>query len=188
MQSLSLFPDLYKLPAKRSAERRSFKGLITDLVSSDSHSTTDEFDKLNDAQAEIERLTRTGPVCEDLDGVDEAFSILGSHVATDRATRLKLYSIQALRPLVSGGPSLALQGLSAYLTGGASIGIVDSLVGFSGKVGSSINERFDPKRLAWALKVTGIAEDDLFYYKNQPHIDDLARRFQESARKLTVKE
>ena len=188
MQSLNLLPELCKLPTKSTEDQQSFKGLIADIVNSDLHSSAAEFDEVVSAQAEIEKLTKTGSLCEIVEDVNDAFSILGDYAATDRATRLKLNSIRALRPLATAGPALALQMLTAPLDGGISFGILDSLVGFSGKVGNSINKRFDPKRLGWALKVTGLAADDLFYFKNKSHIDDLARRFQETAQKLTSAE
>ena len=49
-----------------------------------------------------------------------------------------------------------------------------------------LNYRLQPHLLDPALSITGLTQDDLFYYKNKPHIDELAIRFQANARGLAA--
>ena len=52
----------------------------------------------------------------------------------------------------------------------------------SAGMGMYLNQHLQPHMLSLALDITGLEDDDLFYYKNKPRIDVLAMRF----RKTTV--
>ena len=42
------------------------------------------------------------------------------------------------------------------------------------------------RMLELALDIAGLTYDDLFYYKNKTHIDDIAVRFHDTAKRLTA--
>ena len=47
-----------------------------------------------------------------------------------------------------------------------------------------LNRHLQPHALNLALDITGLTNDDLFYYKNKPRIDGVAAGFQRTAREL----
>ena len=61
-------------------------------------------------------------------------------------------------------------------------GIVGS-VGGAG-MGMYLNRYLQPHMLNLALDITGLTNDDLFYYKNRPRIDTVALSFQTTAKEL----
>ena len=63
-------------------------------------------------------------------------------------------------------------------------GVAGSAVG--GVTGMYLNKHLHPHMLNLALDITGLTNDDLFYYKNKPRIDAVALSFQRSARELAA--
>ena len=51
-------------------------------------------------------------------------------------------------------------------------------------MGSYLNRHLQPYVLDLALDITGLAQDDLFYYKNKPTIDGFADAFQTNSADL----
>ena len=47
-----------------------------------------------------------------------------------------------------------------------------------------LSRHLQPHMLNLALNITGLTNDDLFYYKNKPRIDDVALSYQAQARAL----
>ena len=45
-------------------------------------------------------------------------------------------------------------------------------------MGMYLNKHLQPHMLNLALNITGLTNDDLFYYKNKPRIDDVALSYQ----------
>ncbi len=48
------------------------------------------------------------------------------------------------------------------------------------------NGYLQPHMLNLALNITGLTNDDLFYYKNKPRIDDVALNFSQQASALAA--
>ena len=44
-----------------------------------------------------------------------------------------------------------------------------------------LNKRLQPCMLNLALDITGLTHDDLFYYKDKPHIDSVVLSFRQNA-------
>ena len=63
-------------------------------------------------------------------------------------------------------------------------GIVGSIGGAG--IGMYLNRHLEPHMLDLALDITGLTNDDLFYYKNKPSIDTLALNFQSTAGELSA--
>ena len=112
----------------------------------------------------------------------------------DRTTRNKIHVIRALTAMSKMGVSSVLATVGG--TGGAAVGSAVPIVGniaggISGSligagVGMYLNRHLEPHVLALALDITGLTEDDLFYFKNKSHIDEVALSFRRTARSLTA--
>ena len=112
----------------------------------------------------------------------------------DRTTKNKVHVVRTLtlmsRFAVSSGAATILG------TGGAAAGsllpgpgsVVGGVAGVLSGVGLGIylNRLSQPRMLDLALDITGLSYDDLFYYKNKAHIDEVAIRFHETARRLAT--
>ena len=53
-------------------------------------------------------------------------------------------------------------------------------------VGMYLNHHLQPHMLNLALNITGLTNDDLFYYKNKPRIDNVALNISQQARALAA--
>ena len=128
----------------------------------------------------------------------------------DRTAKNKVQIVQTLTLLSRMGPKTALSivgGKGGVIAGGAlgtlagtvapgvgnaiggtagSIGggIAGALAGY--KTGSYLSKHLEPHALRMALNITGMTNDDLFYYKNKVRIDDAALSYQERARALAA--
>ena len=49
-----------------------------------------------------------------------------------------------------------------------------------------LNRHLQPHMLNLALNITGLTNDDLFYYKNKPRIDGVALNISQQARALAA--
>ena len=112
--------------------------------------------------------------------------------AADRTTRNKIQVVQSLTVMSRLGITTVLA--TAGGAGGTAIGSVVPGVGnlIGGIVrsvggagmGMYLNRYLQPHMLNLALDITGLTNDDLFYYKNRPRIDTVALSFQTTAKKL----
>ena len=112
--------------------------------------------------------------------------------AADRTTRNKIHVVQTLTLMTRMGVSatLAAVGGMAGTAAGSAIPLVGNLLGgIVGTVGGAgmgmyLNQRLQPHMLNLALDITGLTNDDLFYYKNKPRIDQVALNFRQTAGEL----
>lgn len=109
--------------------------------------------------------------------------------AADRTTKNKIQVVQTLTLMSRMGVTAVLQ--AAGGTGGAAAGslipgVGNAIGGLVGVVGGGVtamflNKHLQPRMLSLALDITGLEEDDLFYYKNKLRIDQLALSYQKMA-------
>ena len=122
----------------------------------------------------------------------------------DRTTKNKIQVVQTLTLMSRMGVSAVLAILGGQ-AGAAAGGLVGSVVpgvgnaagGIGGGIGGSIagagmgillNRRLQPQMLNLALDITGLTNDDLFYYKNKQRIDEIGDSIQSSAFALATLE
>ena len=115
----------------------------------------------------------------------------------DRTTRNKIQVVQTLTLMSRMGVSAVLA-ITGGQAGAAAGGLIGSVVpgignaagGIGGGIGGSIagagmgillNRRLQPHMLDLALDITGLTNDDLFYYKNKQRIDEIGDSIQGSA-------
>ena len=115
----------------------------------------------------------------------------------DRTTRNKIQVVQTLTLMSRMGVSAVLA-ITGGQAGAAAGGLIGSVVpgignaagGIGGGIGGSIagagmgillNRRLQPHMLDLALDITGLTNDDLFYYKNKQRIDEIGDSIQSSA-------
>ena len=114
--------------------------------------------------------------------------------AADRTTPNRIQVVQALTLMSRMGVStvLATVGGMGGTAAGSAIPFVGNLVG--GLVGTVagagmsmyLNRHLQPHMLNLALNITGLTNDDLFYYKNMPRIDEVALNFRQTAGELAA--
>ncbi len=112
----------------------------------------------------------------------------------DRTTKNRIQVVQTLTLMSRMGISTVLAtvgGIAGAAAGSPMPGLGNVIGGTGGSaigagVGLYLNNRLQPHLLDLALSITGLTQDDLFYYKNKPHIDELALRFQANARELAA--
>lgn len=114
--------------------------------------------------------------------------------AVDRTTRNKIQVVQTLTLMSRMGVTTVLStvgGMGGGAVGTAMPGVGNLVGGIAGAVagagmGMYLNRHLQPHMLTLALDITGLTNDDLFYYKNKPHIDQVALSFRQSANALAV--
>ena len=114
--------------------------------------------------------------------------------AADRTTKNRLHVVQTLTLMSRMGVSavLATVGGTAGAAAGTSVLGIGNLIGGVGGtlvgagVGMYLNKRLQPHMLELALDITGLTHDDLFYYKNKPRVDAVAKKFQDKAGELAA--
>lgn len=114
--------------------------------------------------------------------------------AADRTTRNKVQVVQTLTLMSRMGitTTLATAGgmgggaIGSAVPGAGNVvgGIGGSLVGAG--MGMYLNHHLQPHMLNLALNITGLTNDDLFYYKNKPRIDDVALSLREQSQSLAA--
>lgn len=112
----------------------------------------------------------------------------------DRTTKNKMQVVQSLTLMSRFGISTVLSAVGGFGGGAAGTaipGIGNLIGGIAGTVagagmGMYLNKRLQPHMLNLALDITGLTHDDLFYYKNKPHIDGVALSFRQNAGLLTA--
>ena len=122
--------------------------------------------------------------------------------AADRTTKNKIQVVQTLTLMSRMGVTSALAiagGKGGAAAGGlagsvfpglgtAIGGVVGGLAGAATGAGTGmyLNRHLQPHMLNLALNITGLTNDDLFYYKNKTRIDEVAVGFQNTSRELTT--
>ena len=114
--------------------------------------------------------------------------------AADRTTRNKIQVVQSLTVMSRLGVTTVLAtaggaggtAMGSIIPGPGNIigGIVGSLTGAG--MGMYLSRHLQPHMLNLALDITGLTNDDLFYYKNKHRIDTVAWSFQTTARELAA--
>ena len=114
--------------------------------------------------------------------------------AADRTTKNKIQVVQTLTLMSRMGITTVLA--TAGGMGGGTIGsvvpgvgnLIGGIVGsISGAgIGMYLNNHLQPYMLNLALDITGLTNDDLFYYKNKPRIDTVALSFQNAVKELAA--
>ena len=112
----------------------------------------------------------------------------------DRTTKNKIQVVQSLTVMSRIGVTATLA--AAGGAGGGALGsvvpgvgnLVGGLAGTLGGAGMGmyLNRHLQPHMLNLALNITGLTNDDLFYYKNKPRIDTVALSFSQQARALAA--
>ena len=114
--------------------------------------------------------------------------------AADRTTRNKIQVVQTLTLMSRMGISSVLAyagGLGGTAAGSAIPGVGNLAGGIAGSLagwgmGIYLNRHLQPRMLSLALSITGLEQDDLFYFKNKPRIDLLALSFHRTAANLNI--
>ena len=112
----------------------------------------------------------------------------------DRTTKNKMQVVQALTTMSRFGISTVLSTVVGAGGGAAGTAIpgIGNVIGTIGGaligvgMGMYLNQHLQPHMLNLALDITGLTHDDLFYYKNKPHIDSVALSFRKNAGLLTA--
>lgn len=112
----------------------------------------------------------------------------------DRTTKNKMQIVQALTTMSRFGISTVLSTVGGFGGGaaGTAIPVIGNVIGGIGGaligagIGMYLNKHLQPHMLNLALDITGLTHDDLFYYKNKPHIDGVALSFCQNAGLLTA--
>ena len=114
--------------------------------------------------------------------------------AADRTTKNKVHVVQTLGLISRAGfPAVFAVGGGTL---GATIGSVIPIAGnFFGGIGGAlgggmfgkyVGTRIEPHMLKLGLNITRLTNDDLFYFKNKPRIDEVAVSFQTTATQLVA--
>ncbi len=114
--------------------------------------------------------------------------------AVDRTTRNKIQVVQAMTLMSRMGVMTVLStvgGMGGGAVGTAVPGVGNLVGGIAGAVagagmGMYLERHLQPHMLNLALDITGLTNDDLFYYKNKPHIDQAALSFWQTADALSA--
>ena len=114
--------------------------------------------------------------------------------AVDRTEKNKMHVVQALTAMARIGITAVSSAVGG--TVGSAIGsilpvggnIIGGGIGILGGAGGGmyLNRKVKPHILNLALNITGMTNDDLFYYKNKVRIDNVALSYQEQARALAA--
>ena len=114
--------------------------------------------------------------------------------AADRTTRNKIQVVQTLTLMSRMGITAALSaagGMGGSAAGSILPGVGNLVGGTVGSLGGAgvgmyLNRHLQPHMLDLALNITGLTNDDLFYYKNKPRIDQVALTFRQTATQLAA--
>ena len=130
--------------------------------------------------------------------------------AADRTTKNKIQFVQTLTLLSRMGPKTVLSivggkggaivgGAAGTLAGTVAPGVGNAVGGLAGSVGGGIggavvgyktgnylSKHLEPHALNLALNITGLTNDDLFYFKNKVRVDGVVVSYQNTSRKLAA--
>ena len=114
--------------------------------------------------------------------------------AADRTTKNKIQVVQTLTLMSRMGITTVLAtagGMGGGAVGSVVPGVGNLIGGIIGSIsgagmGMYLNRHLQPHMLNLALNITGLTNDDLFYYKNKPRIDEVALNFRKTAGELAA--
>ena len=114
--------------------------------------------------------------------------------SVDRTNRNKIQVVQALTIMSRMGVTTVLStvgGMGGAAAGSIIPGVGNLIGGIAGAVTGAgmamyLNRHLQPHMLSLALDITGLTNDDLFYFKNKVHIDRVAWSFRQTADDLTA--
>ena len=114
--------------------------------------------------------------------------------AADRTTKNKIQVMQTLTLMSRMGVTSVLAtagGVGGGAIGSAVPGVGNLVGGVVGTVtgagmGMYLNRHLQPHMLNLALDITGLTNDDLFYYKNKVRVDGVAVSYQNTSRELAA--
>ena len=114
--------------------------------------------------------------------------------AVDRTNRNKIQVVQALTIMSRMGVTTVLStvgGMGGATAGSFIPGVGNLIGGIAGVVTGAgmamyLNRHLQPHMLSLALDITGLTDEDLFYFKNKPHIDQVAWSFRQTADDITT--
>ena len=163
-----------------------------------------DFDLVENMEDGLETLSDAFGIAEAIPGAGAVFAasrLIYSAVKTenefkaaDRTSKNKIQVVQTLTLMSRMGITTVLA--TAGGAGGAAIGSI--FPGLGNLIGGGIglvtgagmamylNKHLQPHMLNIALDITGLTNDDLFYYKNKPRLDTVALSFQSTARELAA--
>ena len=112
--------------------------------------------------------------------------------AADRSTKNKIQVVQSLTLMSRMGVTTVLAtvgGAGGTAAGSAVPGVGNLVGGIVGSIagagmGMYLNKHLEPHILDFALDITNLTRDDLFYCKNKEHIDKVALSFRQTAIEL----
>ena len=104
----------------------------------------------------------------------------------DRTAKNKIQVVQTLTLISRMGLTTVLSAAGGGALRSVIPGVGNLIGGIAGTVAGSVsamflNNRLQPRILSLALDISGLEEDDLFYYKNKGRIDRLAHSFHGTA-------
>lgn len=110
----------------------------------------------------------------------------------DRTSKNKIHVVRTLTLISRFGISAVLATVGGIVgaEAGSIVPGVGNLIGglgggvSGGVMGWKLNRRLQPRMLDLALSITGLTEDDLFYFKNKSRLDQLALSFRDTANEL----
>lgn len=114
--------------------------------------------------------------------------------SVDRTNRNKIQVVQALTIMSRMGVTTVLStvgGMGGAAAGSIIPGVGNLIGGIAGAVTGTgmamyLNRHLQPHMLSLALDITGLTNDDLFYFKNKAHIDRVAWSFRQTADDITT--
>ncbi len=114
--------------------------------------------------------------------------------AVDRTNRNKIQVVQALTTMSRMGVTTVLStvgGMGGATAGSFIPGVGNLIGGIAGVVTGAgmamyLNRPLQPHMLSLALDITGLTDEDLFYFKNKPRIDQVAWSFRQTADDITT--
>ena len=114
--------------------------------------------------------------------------------AADRTTKNRIQVVQTLTLMSRMGITTVCAaggGVAGGAVGSVVPGVGNLVGGIAGSIGGAgigryLNRHLQPHMLNLALNITGLTNDDLFYYKNKPRIDATALSFESRARALAT--
>ena len=114
--------------------------------------------------------------------------------AADRTTKNRIQVVQTLTLMSRMGVTSVLAtagGMGGGTIGSAVPGVGNLVGGIVGSMGGAglgmyLNRHLQPHMLNLALNITNLTNEDLFYYKDKPRIDNVALTFRTTASELTA--
>ena len=157
-------------------------------------SMEDGLETLSDAFGVAEAIPGAGAIIAASRLIYNAVKTEKTFKAADRTTKNKIQVVQTLTLMSRMGVTTVLAtagGMGGGAVGSVVPGVGNLIGGAIGLVGGAgmgmyLNRHLQPHMLNLGLNITGLTNDDLFYYKNKPRIDNVALNFRKTATELAV--